>query len=261
MRRAISLVGSILALVALGCGGGGDSEPAGRTGGDGPRPEAELKSVDPAQTGALSGTLRFDGEAPQAAPLELRADAWCRNHYETPPKDESLVVRDGKLANAFVYLSAGLEDYRFDPPTDKRLLDQNGCIFGPRVIGVRVGQPITMANSDPVLHNVHTKPERNRGRNIALPAKGSKRDFTFDKPEVMIPVVCDVHPWMRAFIGVVEHPYFAVTTSDGSYRIEGVPAGDYTLSIWHEALGTREVAVTVASGTETAVEDVHFQLP
>jgi len=261
MRREFTLFGSILALMALGCGGAGESEPTERGAGERARPKAELKSIDPVQTGALRGTLVFEGEAPEADPLELRSDAWCRNHYETPPKDESLVVRDGKLANAFVYVSKGLEAYRFDPPTGKRELDQNGCIFGPRVVGVRVGQALTMANSDPVLHNVHTKPELNRGRNIALPTKGSQRDFSFDKPEIMIPVVCDVHPWMRAFIGVVEHPFYAVTTTDGSYRIDGIPAGEHTLTIWHETLGTRDVNVTINAGAQTTVDDVVFQLP
>ena len=212
MNRQLGLLLLAPALWSLGCGGG-ESEPARtpETGG-GSSAQQELQSIDPAQTGSLRGTLVFAGEAPEPADLELRADAWCRNHYDSPPKDQSLVVRDGRVAHGIVYLSAGWELYSFETPEEKLILDQQGCIFAPRVVATRVGQAVTMANGDPVLHNVHTKPSENRGRNVALPTKGSKRDFRFDKAEVVVPVVCDVHPWMRAFIGVFEHPFFTVTT-------------------------------------------------
>jgi plastocyanin len=217
--------------------------------------------VDPTALGSVTGVVSFDGVVPEAEPLSLNADAWCKNHHDTPPREESLVVNDGKIANAFVWISKGLEGFDFDTPSTKVVLDQQGCIFGPRVVGIQLGQNVTMHNNDPVLHNVHSKPELNRTKNIALPVQGSERDFKFDKAEVMIPIVCDVHPWMRAFIGVVDHPFFAVTDLDGAFHFENMPAGEFTLQIWHERLGVEEQTIVVMKGETLDLGNVMLALP
>jgi hypothetical protein len=257
MRFWLVTVSALLA----SCGGGEPktTPPAGQD--VPPRTTPATKSVDPAQSGAIRGRVRIEGTPAAAAPIAMQADAWCKGHHEKPPVDESLLAVDGQLQNAFVWIEAGLEDYRFETPVEKKELDQAGCIFGPRVSGVMVGQALTALNSDPVLHNVHSKPKLNSGRNIALPRIGAARDFVFDKPEVMIPIVCDVHPWMRAFIGVVAHPYYAVSGADGSFALDGVPAGEFSLAIWHETLGIQRRSITVAAQSTLELDDFVYQLP
>jgi hypothetical protein len=246
------------ALVACGGGEPKSTPPAQQEAS--PTPPAE-RSVDPAQTGSIRGLVRIEGTPAPAAPITMQADAWCKNHHEKQPLDESLLSQNGLLQNAFVWIEGGLEGYRFETPTEKKELDQVGCIFGPRVVGVMVGQALTALNSDPVLHNVHSKPKLNSGRNIALPRIGSSRDFVFDKAEVMVPIVCDVHPWMRAFVGVVPHPYYAVTGVDGSFTLNGIPAGEFTLAVWHEKLGVQRRQITIGSQSTLDLEAVVFDLP
>jgi hypothetical protein len=225
------------------------------------KPTPAAKTVDPAQTGTIRGRVLVDGAPGKPAPIAMQADAWCKNHHETAPIDESLLVVDGALQNAFVWIESGLEEYRFETPTEKKELDQVGCVFGPRVSGVMVAQPLTALNSDPVLHNVHSKPKLNSGRNIALPRIGASRDFVFDKPEIMVPIVCDVHPWMRAYVGVVSHPYYAVSAADGGYSLGGVPAGEFTLAVWHETLGVQRQTVSVAAQAGVDAADFVYRLP
>jgi plastocyanin len=165
--------------------------------------------------------------------------------HASPPHQDQVLVEGGKLANAFVYIAEGLADYSFDPPAGEVVIDQVGCIYRPLVVGVRVGQQLTFVNSDPVLHNVHTMPQENRGSNLSMPTRGMRLSRKFNEPEVMIRTKCDVHPWMRAFIGVVGHPFFAVTGPDGAFRFDGVPPGDYVVQLWHETLGVQTQKVTV----------------
>ena len=254
----ICLVSSLLVLLACGGGEPKSTPPAAQ---DSPSRSAALEHVDPAQAGSIRGRVRVEGALPKPASIAMQADAWCKNHHDTPPADESLLVSDGGLANAFVWIETGLEAYQFDTPTQKKELDQVGCIFGPRVSGVMVGQALTALNSDPVLHNVHSKPKLNSGRNIALPRIGASRDFVFDKPEIMVPIVCDVHPWMRAFVGVVSHPYYAVSAADGSFALPEVPAGDFTLAVWHETLGVQRQQLTVAAQIGSEATDFVYRLP
>jgi plastocyanin len=141
----------------------------------------------------------------------------------------------------------------FATPTAPIVVDQRGCLYEPRVAGAQRGQDIVFVNDDATLHNVHTKPSKSRAVNFGMASLGERHAIRIDATEVMVPVVCDVHPWMRAYIGILDHPYFAVSAADGSVRLSGVPAGRYTLAVWHERFGTRETDVTVAAGETSGV--------
>jgi plastocyanin len=166
---------------------------------------------------------------------------------------QTIVVKDGGLAHAFVYLKSGVTG-SYPPPTTPVLLDQQGCTYHPHIIGVQVGQDITIRNSDDTLHNIHPRPTVNTEFNIGQARKGMEATRKFDKEEVMIPVGCDVHPWMRSYISVVNHPFFAVTNEDGTYEIKNVPPGEYEVEVYHEKLKTQTGKASVKAGEPTKVD-------
>jgi plastocyanin len=158
-----------------------------------------------------------------------------------------LVSADRGLRNVFVYVKDGLDPaYAFDTPAAPVELTQKGCIYSPRVLGVRAGQTLDVANADPTLHNVHALPMTNEEFNKHQPIQNSHLKHVFTAPEVMIRFKCDVHPWMASYVGVVAHPFFAVTDETGHYAITGLPPGSYTLEAWHEVFGRQTAHVTVA---------------
>jgi plastocyanin len=171
-----------------------------------------------------------------------------------PVNNAILVSASGGVQNAFVYVKAGLDpEYSFKVPAEPAVLDQKGCIYTPRVVGVMTGQPLDVVNSDQTLHNVHALPRENQEFNQGQRLKGERMTKSFSVPEVMVRFKCDVHGWMAAYVGVMAHPFFAVTDADGRYEIKGLPPGEYTLAIWHEKLGTQEQKITVgAKQTQTA---------
>lgn len=212
------------------------------------KPRAEKPA--PTGSGVISGVVKFTGEVPAPEPWGGTSVADCRSLHEATI--QLVVVQDGKLKDAFVYVKAGLPEGYFDPPEKPFVMDQKNCEFHPRVFGVMAGQPIEFGNDDPFMHNVKS-PEFNQG----LATRGVKMQLKLQEEGVMVPVKCDVHPWMRAYAGVMAHPYFDVSKADGTYKISGLVDGEVTVGVWHEKLGTQEHKVKV-SAAAPAVLDIEF---
>lgn len=230
------------AVAIAACGGESDEDIFGEEE-DG---AAAQTVIDPATVGSIKGAIAFEGTPPAPKAVSMDSDPVCAAAPvgENTSFSSEVSVKDGKLANVFIYISQGING-TFDPPATAAVLDQQGCRYHPHVIGVVVNQPIQFKNSDATLHNVHATPKVNKAFNLAQATKGKVDEKKFDQPEIMIPVSCDVHGWMRSYVGVLTHPFFAVSAEDGSFNIQGVPPGEYTLTAWHETLGTQEQKVTV----------------
>jgi plastocyanin len=245
-KPVIGLLGIALAAAAMACGGGQEtsnksaepSAPAGTPAG---------QRVDTTTAGSVKGVVTLDGTAPKNEGIKMNADPVCVRENKTPQFQETYMVgSDGKsLANVFVYVKDGLGNYVYDTPTEPARIDQKECRYHPHVFGMRVGQPLEILNSDPTLHNIHALPKNNSEFNNGQPIQGMKMTHTFDKPEVMVPFKCDVHGWMNAYVGVLPHPYYAVTKDDGKFELANVPPGTYTIEAWHEKLGPMTQSVTL----------------
>jgi hypothetical protein len=208
-----------------------------------PRAESAEKSSPP----TLTGRVVLKRTPPKRRIVNMSKDANCiKLHKGEPVLDEDLIVSaDGGVKNAFVYVRRGAPEGDYPPPESPAILDQKGCMYHPRVQGVLVGQKVLVGNGDPVTHNVRSFPVLNRPFNFGQPPDTEPRERVFDKPEREIEVQCDFHPWMHAYIFVMDHPFFAVTADDGTYAIPGLPPGEYTLAIWHEKLGRKQQTVTI----------------
>lgn len=234
---------SVFAVAAAVACGGGESEPAAVA-------EPAAPAFDPSTAGAVSGMVMVEGELPAPEELMMNSDPNCVM-AATNTQSSTYVGSDGHLGNVFVYVREGLGDMTFPVPSEVVTLNQEGCRYIPHVLGIQVGQTLNIINSDPTLHNIHATPEANDEFNMGQPIQGMEFERTFDTPEVMVPMRCDVHGWMNAYIGVLEHPFFAVTGEDGMFDISELPPGDYVVEAWHEALGAQTQNVTVGTG-ETA---------
>ena len=239
-RKLWSILSILAVAAAAACGGGGESEPAAVA-------EPAAPVFDPSTAGNVSGMVMVDGELPAAEELMMNSDPNCVT-AATNTMSSTYVGSDGHLGNVFVYVREGLGDMTFPTPSEVVTLNQEGCRYIPHVMGIQVGQTLNIVNSDPTLHNIHATPAANQEFNMGQPIQGMEFERTFDTPEIMVPMRCDVHGWMNSYIGVLEHPFFAVTGEDGMFDISTLPPGDYVLEAWHEALGTQTQNVTVTTG-------------
>ena len=205
------------------------------------------KKVDAATAGSVTGRIAFDGPAPAPEPLKMASDPACAEAAGPNAMSDAVLVSNGSLENVFVFVKDGLDPaYSFDVPAQPVKFDQRGCRYVPRVFGVRAGQPIEVLNDDNTLHNVHALAKTNREFNQSMALKGEKKTYTFAEPEAMVRFKCDVHGWMTAHVGVMPHPFFAVSKADGTFEIPGLPPGTYTIEAWHERLGSQSQKVTIA---------------
>jgi plastocyanin len=195
----------------------------------------------------IRGVVKFAGTVPAPKPIIMAADPSCAKQHSSPTfAQEVMTDSKGDLQNVIVYVSEGLGDRTFDPPKQPAVVEQKGCMYTPHVLTVQANQPLSVVNDDPTSHNIHPTPTNNREWNKAEPP-GSTLDESFAREEVAIPVKCNVHPWMRGYIAVFKHPYFAVTGKDGSFDLSGLPAGTYTIKAWHEKLGTSTQTITIGA--------------
>lgn len=218
-------------------------------------------AAPPANTGtdtaAVKGMVKLAGVLPTPARINMASDAVCaRQHSAAAAYSEDIVGdKNGGLQNVVVYVSEGLGDRTFAVPTQPAVIEQKGCTYQPHVLAMRANQKLQVLNSDACTHNIHPVPANNREWNKAQPPSSIVEE-TFAREEVSIPLKCNVHPWMRAYVAVFKHPYFAVTGKDGSFDLTNLPPGTYTLSAWHEKLGTASQKVTVGSNETKTVEFV-----
>ena len=206
----------------------------------------------------VSGVVRFDGPKPvrkQIAMVEKYGKkSECNMSHPTGLlSEDALVSEKGELANVFVYVKKGLAKKKYPVPEKPAVLNQEKCMFRPRVLGVLVGQKLHIKNDDAVLHNIRSFARRNRPFNIAQPPATKIREKTFRRPESAVRIKCDIHSWMTGFVFALDHPFFAVSARNGKFKIKGLPAGDYTLAAWHEMYGEQKASITVGkSGTVKA---------
>ncbi len=206
--------------------------------------------IDPNTVASISGTVKFDGAAPKASKIDMSQDAACKGNNMV----ENLVVSNGDLANVFVYVKDGLGSRAFDVPKGSVTLDQSGCRYHPHVLGVMAGQNIEIKNDDPTTHNIHPTPKDNREWNESQPPQAAPLEKSFAREEIMLPVKCNQHPWMKMYVNVVKSPFYAVTSADGRYTITGLPPGDYTIAFVQEKLGEQDQKVTLAAKDSKTVD-------
>ena len=232
-----------LMVVAAACGGGNQQTPASNT-----AAPAAAAAVDAATAGIITGKVTFEGTAPKNEPIKMAADPVCvQQNKGTQTQETYMVGSGGELQNVFVYVKDGLGSLTFPVPTEPVTLDQQGCRYHPHVFGIMVGQPLSIVNSDPTLHNIHATPKVNTEFNTGQPIQGMKTSHTFTTKEVIMPFKCDVHGWMNAYVGILDHPYYAVSGADGKFEIKNLPPGAYTIEAWHEKGGTQTQMVTIGA--------------
>ncbi len=213
-------------------------------------PAAPATPIDPSTVASVSGTVKYDGTAPKPAKIDMSQDPACKGTNEA----ETLVVSHGDLANVFVYVKDGLGNRTFDVPKETVTIDQQGCKYHPHVLGVMTGQNIEIKNADQTTHNIHPTPKDNREWNESQPPSSAPLEKSFAREEIMLPVKCNQHPWMKMYINVVKNPFYAVTDKDGKYEIKGLPPGTYTLAFVQEKLGEQTQQVTLGPKDSKTVD-------
>ena len=210
--------------------------------------------MDPATSGSVTGRVTFHGAIAKPKKIDSDSETLCPQNLH---EGTLLTGKNGGVANVFVYIQSGLEDKQFEPSATAVKLDQHGCMFVPRVVGVQIGQVLDVKNSDPISHNIHPMPKNNREWSQEQAPGVPDIEHKFPRPEIMIKAKCNIHSWMRTFIGVVSHPYFAVTGPDGTFELKNLPAGDYSLATWHETLGEKTQAIHVDPAGRATLDIVY----
>jgi plastocyanin len=200
--------------------------------------------------GAITGSIGFTGAVPAPSKLDMSSDSKCEGDNFL----DNVVVKDGKLQNVFVFVKSGAPQAKFETPADAVTLDQKGCKYVPRVLGVQAGQPLKIVNSDLTNHNIHPLPRVNREFDESQLAGQGPIIRKFKQPEAIFPVKCNQHSWMRAYIAVLAHPFFAVSDSNGAFTIKGLPPGEYEIEAWHEKYGAKTAKVKVAEKSDTKAD-------
>ena len=213
----------------------------------GEEPNAEAKAaplnvggIDSKNGATVTGIVKFSGDKPERNPIQqVTVTAFCAaQHKDALPLSEDCVCGrngdDDTLQNVLVYVSKGLEGKKFDVPAEAVVLDQHRCMYAPHVVAAMAGQKVEIRNSDDTLHNVMSSSVENKNFNVGMPFKGDKLPRVFDAAEFKVTLKCALHPWMTAYLHVLEHPFFAVTQADGSFTLKGLPPGEYQISVLHE---------------------------
>lgn len=216
-----------------------------------------------AHAGTVSGTVVFEGEAPVMREIDMGADPVCVQKHagKTPPKAEALVLGEGQtMANVFVCVVKGLPVKDYPVPKEPAVLNQTGCIYTPHVFVVRAGQPLKVINPDGTLHNVNGMAQVNEPFNKSMNKATTEIMINLPKPEGMFPISCQVHPWMRAYCAVLDHPFYDITGKDGKFEIMDLPEGEYVIEAWHERLGVQSVTIRITEGVKENV-DFTFSRP
>ena len=257
-KQTVLLTSFLVLFLMIGCGGGSDSDSAGGQATTAKKaPAAEASAVDMATAATIAGTVAFEGTAPKMEVIDVSSEATCHSHNETNPiYTETVVVNDNStLRYVFVYVKDGLGDTKFPVPEAPVVLDQKGCHYDPHVFGIMAKQPLLIKNSDEgVLHNIHSLSKSGNSFNFGMP-RVMETTKKFKKAETMVRIKCDVHGWMNAYAGILDHPFYAVTSEDGSFRLPPLPPGQYTIEAWHEEYGVKTQTVTV---TQKETKEITF---
>jgi plastocyanin len=247
----ILLVLTMASLVVVSC--------KKRTGGGDPIEDTPKKAkyVSKSDEGTVSGVVKFDGTPPERKKIDMSQDSACAAAPGDHLADDT-VIDGGKLENVFVYVTGGpSEKFDFGIPSDPAVLDQQGCRYTPRVLGMQAGQTLRVLNSDKTTHNVHPSPKKNAEWNQVQTQNGAPIEKKFSRAETLIPIKCNQHPWMLAHVGVLDHPFYGVSAKDGSFSIKNLPPGEYTLVAYHETLGEKKQKITVGA-KEAKTQDFTF---